>query len=126
VSASMNDCWRPVHATQAQLTRALLRRRWRLTDEQVARTSHILWILSIPLFLKAENVRRFVGILNFDGVHEALMSPQRLSQPDFIGECVAFGDNVVEVAADARLLPGQVDSRMRRRLLFKRPLLKEV
>lgn len=126
LSTSMNDCWRPVLATQAQLTRAQLRRRWNLSDDQVAKTSHILWILSIPLFMNAGNTRSFVGVLNFDGVHKPLRSPDRLRQPDFIGDCVAFGDNVVLVAGEAKLLPGLVDSRMRGRVRFRRPLLREV
>jgi hypothetical protein len=113
VSTAMNDCWRPVLATQAQLTRAQLRRRWNLSDDQVGKTSHILWILSIPLFLNAGSTRSFVGVLNFDGVHKPLNSPHRLRHPDFIGACVAFGDNVIQVAGEAMLLPGQIDSRMR-------------
>ena len=105
VAASTYNFWRPVQATQTQLTKALLRRRWKLTEEQISRTAHILWILSIPLFFRVGSRREFAGVLNFDGVHEPLRSPHRLMQPDFIGQCVTLGDNLVDVAAAAGLLP---------------------
>lgn len=112
VEGPINDCWKPVYITRAQLTAKLQKEKWRLTDEQILQTSHILWILSIPLFARKQGQRTFLGVLNYDGVHKPLKRPGRLSQSDFVGECVAMGERMAEVVSgQGALLLGQIDVR---------------
>ena len=111
VEGPIDDCWKPVYATTVQLKPSLLKARWKLTEEQIRQTSHILWILSIPLFRKSEGQRTFLGVLNYDGVHKALIHPATLSEPDFVGRCVAMGERVAEVvASEWAIASGQVDA----------------
>lgn len=106
VAGPIEDCWKPVYATETMLTPSLLKERWKLSDEQIAQTRHILWILSIPLFQRTERQRTFLGVLNFDGVHRALKDPGKLAEPDFIGRCVAMGETVAESVAELAALTG--------------------
>jgi hypothetical protein len=99
VAGTLEDFWKPIYATEAQLTATLLKEKWRLTDTQIGQTRHILWILSVPLFHTSGGQRTFIGTLNFDGVHRPLGQPARLSQPDFFGRCVAVGERVAETVA---------------------------
>jgi hypothetical protein len=48
--STISDFWRPVVATKTDLTPKRQKDKWHLTEEQVRLTSHILWIVSIPLF----------------------------------------------------------------------------
>jgi len=57
VDGPVAECAQPVYVPKAQLTTASLRRKWKLTEEQIRLTSHILWILSIPLFSKGGSQR---------------------------------------------------------------------
>jgi hypothetical protein len=76
-------------AKRTDLTAKRQKNKWHLTDEQVRLTAHILWIVSIPLFTKTPGQHTFLGVLNFDGVHQPLQRPERLSQPEFLGQCAA-------------------------------------
>jgi hypothetical protein len=96
LEGSLEDFWKPVYANEAQLAAPLLKTKWRLTEAQISLTQHILWILSMPLFHAAGGQRTFIGVLNFDGVQRPLRYPERLSQPDFYGRCVAVGERVAE------------------------------
>jgi hypothetical protein len=111
IGSTISDFWRPVVAKSTDLTPRRQKDRWHLTDEQVRLTGHILWIVSIPLFTKSQGQRTFLGVLNFDGVHQQLRHPDRLSQPDFLGQCAAVGERVAEVVSsqEAALL-GQIDA----------------
>lgn len=98
VQGSVDDFWKPLYASQTQLTVPQLKRRWHLSDDQIRLTRHILWILSIPLFRKSEAGRTFIGVLNIDGVHDPLQHPERLAQREFLGRCVAVGERIAEEA----------------------------
>jgi hypothetical protein len=100
----MEDFWKPTVATQAQLTPSFLKDKWKLSDEQIQETRHILWIVSVPLFRIVNGARTFIGVLNFDGVHRPLAHHQRLVQSNFLGECVAVGERVAEVVAELQEL----------------------
>jgi hypothetical protein len=98
--SSISDFWRPVVATSTDLTTRRQRDTWHLTEEQVRLTAHILWIVSIPLFTRLHGQLTFLGVLNFDGVHQQLRHADRLSQPDFLGQCASVGERVAEVVSN--------------------------
>ena len=104
IAGSINDCWKPVYAPDARLTPDHLERTWKLTQGQIDATRHVRWILSLPLFLKEGTGRRFLGVLNFDGVGEQLADPSRVEHNDFLGTCVAFGERIAEILVDDRLV----------------------
>lgn len=111
LDATVSDFWKPVVATSMDLTTGLKKDKWKLTEDQVLVTRHILWIVSIPLFRRSQGQRTFLGVLNFDGVHRPLEHPERLSQSDFMGQCAAIGERVAEVvSSQAALLLAQVDA----------------
>jgi hypothetical protein len=111
LDATVSDFWKPVVATSTDLTTGLKKDRWRLTDDQIQLTRHILWIVSIPLFQSSQGQRTFLGVLNFDGVHQPLQHAERLSQPDFMGQCASIGERVAEVvSSQGALLLTQVDA----------------
>jgi len=116
IDSTISDFWRPVVATSNDLTARRQKDKWHLTDEQIRLTGHILWIVSIPLFTKSPGQRTFLGVLNFDGVHQQLRHADRLSQPDFLGQCAAVGERVAEVVSTrgAALLE-QIDAGGRKR-----------
>ena len=99
LDATVSDFWKPVVAASTDLTAGLKKVKWRLTEDQILLTRHILWVVSIPLFRKSQGQRTFLGVLNFDGVHRALKHPERLSQSDFMGQCAAIGERVAELVA---------------------------
>jgi hypothetical protein len=105
IEAPMNECWRPLFAPNAQLTPAELRTRWSLDPEQIGRTRHVLWILSIPLFFKSRSGRAFLGILNFDGVNTPLERPGRLQERSFWGTAVTLAERIAEILVQDRLVP---------------------
>lgn len=96
---AISEFWRPVVAKSTDLTAGRQKDKWHLTDEQVRLTRHILWIVSIPLFTKSQGRRTFLGVLNFDGLHQPLRRADRLSQPEFLGQCAAAGERVAEVVS---------------------------
>ncbi len=111
LDAAVSDFWKPVVATSMDLTSSLKKGKWKLTEDQIQMTSHILWIVSVPLFRRSQGQRTFLGVLNFDGVHRSLEHPERLSQSDFMGQCAAIGERVAEaVSSQGALLPTQVDA----------------
>ena len=111
LDATVSDFWKPVVATSTDLTAGLKKDRWRLTDEQIQLTRHILWIVSIPLFRSSQGQRTFLGVLNFDGVHQPLQHAERLSRSDFMGQCASIGERVAEVvSSQGALLLSQVDA----------------
>jgi hypothetical protein len=95
ISDPISECWRPVYAPRAQLTGGQLQSRWKLSSEQIRLTTHILWVLSIPLFRNDRGKREFLGVLNFDGVNAELSQPERLQESQFIGSCAAIGERIV-------------------------------
>jgi hypothetical protein len=97
VDGPIGDCWKPVYAPRAQLTLRRLKQRWKLTDEQIERTRHILWVLSIPLFAHVGDSRRFLGVLNYDGVQQELVRPQRLDEEEFLRQSITMGEKIAEV-----------------------------
>ncbi len=99
VECSMADCWQPIYVPKAQLTTTLLKKKWKLTDEQIRLTSHILWILSIPLFRKSASQHTFIGVLNFDGVNRPLRRSGRFRQQDFKRSCLAAGDRIADITS---------------------------
>ncbi len=111
LDAAVNDFWKPVVATSMDLTTSLKKGKWKLTEDQIQMTSHILWIVSVPLFRRSRGNRAFLGVLNFDGVHRPLEHPERLSQSDFMGQCASIGERVAEVvSSQGALLLAQVDA----------------
>ena len=98
--STISDFWRPVVATSTDLTPKRQKEKWHLTEEQVRLTAHLLWIVSIPLFTRSHGQFAFLGILNFDGVHRQLRHVDRLSQPDFLGQCASVGERVAEVVSN--------------------------
>ena len=114
--SSISDFWRPVVATSTDLTTRRQRDMWHLTEEQVRLTAHILWIVSIPLFTRSHGQLTFLGVLNFDGVHQQLRHADRLSRPDFLGQCAAVGERVAEVVSTSGSpLFGEIDPGARNR-----------
>jgi hypothetical protein len=97
VDGPIGDCWKPVYAPRAQLTPRRLKQKWKLTDEQIERTGHILWVLSIPLFAHLGDSRRFLGVLNYDGVQQELARPQRLDEQEFLLQSIKMGEKIAEV-----------------------------
>ena len=95
--ATISEFWRPVVAMTTDLTRRRKKDTWHLSDDQIRLTSHILWIVSIPLFRTRQGQRTFLGVLNFDGVHERLRNEVRLSNAEFLGECASVAERVAEI-----------------------------
>ncbi len=92
----MSECWKPVYAPKTQLAAKQLRSRWNLSAEQIAMTTHILWVLSIPVFGKVGGRRDFLGVLNFDGVLADLQQSDIIREEKFIGTCVAVGERIAD------------------------------
>jgi len=90
--APMSERWVPVLAPNAQVSADDLTREWRLTKEQIQKTSHVLWVLSTPLFITEGEQSRFVGVLNFDGVSGDLSNMGRLRDESIHKDCADIGD----------------------------------
>ncbi|MGA2763491.1 MAG: hypothetical protein ABSG17_09015 [Spirochaetia bacterium] len=97
VDGPIGDCWKPVYAPRAQLTPRRLKEKWKLTEDQIERTGHILWVLSIPLFAHLGDSRRFLGVLNYDGVQRQLRRPRRLDEEEFLRQSIKIGEKISEV-----------------------------
>jgi hypothetical protein len=117
VDGPIEDCWKPVYAPKAQLTPHRLKKKWKLTEEQIERTGHILWVLSVPLFAHIGDSRKFLGILNYDGVQQELKRPRRLDEEEFLRQAIKMGEKIAEVLLEqcASVL-GSVDTRPSRQV----------
>ena len=100
----MNECWLPVYAPNAQLEKEELATRWHLGEEVVRLTSHIIWILSTPLFFREGRTWTFLGVWNLDGVERRLDLMDVLEDPEFHLKCVAAAENIAAVIAERGLL----------------------
>jgi hypothetical protein len=117
VDGPIGDCWKPVYAPRAQLTPRRLKERWKLTEEQIERTGDILWVLSIPLFAHVGDSRRFLGVLNYDGVQQELARPRRLDEEEFLRQSIKMGEKIAEVLLEqCESVLGSVDRQPPRRV----------
>jgi len=99
----LNECWQPVYAPKAQLGKQSLKTKWRLTDDDIGRTSHIMWILSTPLLHREGDRLKFLGVLNFDGVTKLLVDMKIFEDDQFHLRCVAIADHVSSLIAQGDL-----------------------
>jgi len=76
---NVNKLWTPRYASIKKMPRSTLKDRYGLTPDQLAKTKHILWILSVPLFSQKDDSLSFIGVLNLDGVNALLKEPGRLT-----------------------------------------------
>jgi hypothetical protein len=102
---SVSDYWRPVYAPKAQLAHRELQSKWLMSDDDIRRTAHILWILSTPILVSSGDNRQFLGVLNLDGVSRRLESMETLEDPDFQIKVVAVAENIGQVIVERGLLP---------------------
>jgi hypothetical protein len=112
VTVPISECWKPVFAPKTQLTTRQLRSRWKLSAEQIGMTSHILWVLSVPIFGNVRGRREFLGVLNLDGVVAELRHPDVIGKKEFIGSCVKVGERIADhLLTECKAVLVRLDSR---------------
>ena len=94
------ECWVPVIAPHAKLRGRKPQKLWNLTEEQARVTSHILWIMSVPLFYRNGPVHRLLGILNFDVVGHLLRNPERLESPQALQDVAGLADRIAKAIVE--------------------------
>ena len=73
----VREQWLPVVALPGLYGEDLYKK-WRLSGEQIEKTRHVSWILSVPVFIKDGNGHpQLIGVLNFDGI-------QNLSKSEYL------------------------------------------
>lgn len=101
--AAMSDRWAPVLARNARLDPSALRDQWHLCDELIASTTHVLWVLSVPIFYTQGAASDLVGVLNFDGVSAMLDNPAHLEDPQLHKDCADIAEYFASHIAENRL-----------------------
>lgn len=90
VEARIDQVSDPTYAPDAQAGN------WGLSADQSRLTAHVLWVLSVPLFIKKGGVREFVGVLNLDGVTKRLKKPARLESDQLLSTLLSVAEQLAE------------------------------
>ena len=99
------EFWKPHYAPRAQLSRDKLRKKWRLTAQEIGLTSHILWVLSTPILHRIGADTRFLGVFNLDGVVKDLKNMHIFEDEVFQRHCIAAAELVANEIVMGDLLP---------------------
>ena len=103
VAGPADEDWKPVIAPTVSMSPHELRVRWHLTEAQIRLTSHVRWVVSVPIFYKEGDSRIFLGVLNFDGL-ESLKREERLDENEFLGVCGRLADSLGKILIDEGLI----------------------
>jgi len=92
----VREQWLPVVAPPG----GALHKKWGLSEEQAKKTKHVMWVLSVPVFIKNRRGNpQLIGVLNFDGVQN-LKNPGYLemeqTHKDAADIAEAFGNEIKE------------------------------
>jgi len=82
----------PLYAPNAQLTRRALKKKWKLNDDEIEMTRHILWIFSTPIIIRQGESMTFQGVFNLDGVSAYLNNMTVFGTSDFQGNSLTTAE----------------------------------